>query len=845
LPEVKPAPAESAFVMPIYTSDNQSAVYLSRETLQLFDSPLRAREGRFTDQNIWIIGHQVGHLKSLAKWMHPSNRVTTHCWSDFRLPAEMIPDSALIPDLVIDIYDPLETIDYISATADEVAGHLQACSTNRFQFYKAYGNASNQYPSRMVLLTMIDGALGRDHSGRMADPSSGALFGFYKSLQKEWSNQLAIIDLEPGVIQRDPNHCVDIIAAEVAAGMPDQEVAYLQSNRSVLKVQSSPPEKPKNQAVQLDSNHTILAAGGARGITAEIVKALAERHGCNFILLGRTKLFQNVAELSAMPSELFEKQRADILEKLKQKHHSVKPVMVEREFSRLKQSVEIYRNLQAIKRHGSKVHYYAVDVTHYAQLCNVVERARAIFGPIDVLIHGAGIDRSRPIGQKSVEEFERVFQTKALGAIHLTRACAREPLRYIIGLASISGRFGNGAQSDYSAGNSFIDFWIDYTRKIFPEAIAKSINWSGWAEVGMAWNNDFVRTYSENSGIQLISVKEGQAAFLQELSDPARCSPVIIHKGLGPLPSPSQFKLNESRFVMIDRIVQHQADRQRAHRLLSVKRDLMLDQHRLQGTPLVPAVAYMEMCAEYYAYLTGKENRIHFEDIHFDKALRLFNDKPVEVLIEPEWLEGQKVRFCVRSLFKPRKLGMVEELNHCTMVVSQSREFQEEDPRTWPVASEAGDETKSASFLEKFIRQSRARINLGNLFLETEIYLKPQQLYFKDCLNGQIYTRCLPLSQLSNSAYPIDDYLLNPCFLDTVFQAGGFYCTLKLKQMFLPWHIEKISVLRVPRNKGGYWVYAQKVSETDDSFCLNIAVCNDQYEPCYIAKGAHFHKIAS
>jgi len=296
---------------------------------------------------------------------------------------------------------------------------------------------------------------------------------------------------------------------------------------------------------------------------------------------------------------------------------------------------------------------------------------------------------------------------------------------------------------------------------------------------------------------------------------------------------------------MIDRIVQDQAGRQRAHRLLSVKRDLMLDQHRLQGTPLVPAVAYMEMCAEYYAYLTGNQKNLHFEDIRFDKALRLFNDKPVEAVIEPEWLESHKLRFRVKSLFKPRKLGMIEEINHCSMVVSQSLELQAENPLTWPVASEAGDETKSASFLETFIRQSRAKIDLGDLFLETEIYLKPQQRHFKDCLNGQMYTRCLPLSQLSNRAYPINNYLLNPCFLDTVFQAGGFYCTLKLKQMFLPWHIEKLSVLRVPRKKGRYWVYAQKVSETEDSFCLDIAVCNDQRKPCYIAKGAHFHKIAN
>ena len=98
---------------------------------------------------------------------------------------------------------------------------------------------------------------------------------------------------------------------------------------------------------------------------------------------------------------------------------------------------------------------------------------------------------------------------------------------------------------------------------------------------------------------------------------------------------------------------------------------------------------------------------------------------------------------------------------------------------------------------------------------------------------------------LSNAAYPIQKLLLNPCFLDSIFQAGGFYCAINMKQVYLPWYVEKLTVIKPPREKGKYTVYAEKQSQSDDSFCLNVAVCNHNEEVCYIAQNAHFHKIST
>jgi hypothetical protein len=470
---------------------------------------------------------------------------------------------------------------------------------------------------------------------------------------------------------------------------------------------------------------------------------------------------------------------------------------------------------------------------------------KSTFEQIDGIIHGAGIDHSNYLAKKTVAEFEKVFGVKALGAMHLLRVCSNEPIRLIIGFASISGRFGNAAQIDYSAGNSFLNYWTKYAKLLFPDAQSKSINWSGWKDAGMAWNNDFVREHSEDAGIQFISLTEGQQAFLMELDDRSETSEVLIHKGLGSFLQPNLSELNETYFPFIDRVVANSNRPKKAFRLLSIKRDQMLDQHRLHGTPLIPAVAYLEACAEFYSLLTGNNGHFHFENIKFEKALRLFNNKSVEILIESEQLEEDRVQFTVKSLFQPRNAEWIQEVDHCSMIVSQSRELLDSDPKKWLIATEKGDESKSASFLNKFIEKSRANMDLGNLYIESDIYLKKEELYFKDGERGQIYNRCVPSNQLSNSAYPIDKFLLNPCLLDSIFQAGGFYCTLKLNQIYLPWQVEKLAVINPPKEKGKYTVYADRQSQSDDSFCLNIAVCKQNGELCYIAQNAHFHKISN
>ena len=66
----------------------------------------------------------------------------------------------------------------------------------------------------------------------------------------------------------------------------------------------------------------------------------------------------------------------------------------------------------------------AGDVTDAAAVAAVIDEILATSGRVDVILHAAGIERSRTIDKKPVEEFDLIFAVKADGLFNLLRATA-------------------------------------------------------------------------------------------------------------------------------------------------------------------------------------------------------------------------------------------------------------------------------------------------------------------------------------------------------------------------------------------------------------------------------------
>jgi len=77
--------------------------------------------------------------------------------------------------------------------------------------------------------------------------------------------------------------------------------------------------------------------------------------------------------------------------------------------NKLIKSNSIKKLLESIKEDGNSATYLACDVRNYEELKKALDKAVQENGPVHVLIHGAGVERSRLLSQKEREELMMCF----------------------------------------------------------------------------------------------------------------------------------------------------------------------------------------------------------------------------------------------------------------------------------------------------------------------------------------------------------------------------------------------------------------------------------------------------
>lgn len=95
------------------------------------------------------------------------------------------------------------------------------------------------------------------------------------------------------------------------------------------------------------------------------------------------------------------------------------------------------------------------DVSSTAEVQDMIEQIRHVFGRLDVVINNAGITKDRLLIQQSEDEWDMIMRTNLTGCFHVIRAAA--PLMKssgggsIINISSRSGLRGKAGQAAYSA----------------------------------------------------------------------------------------------------------------------------------------------------------------------------------------------------------------------------------------------------------------------------------------------------------------------------------------------------------------------------------------------------------
>jgi len=354
---------------------------------------------------------------------------------------------------------------------------------------------------KLINVTSLGGKLGIG-GGRELPLAQAVSVGLMKSVGCEWPGTLVKnIDVEP---DPDPQWLMDSILRELMAGDTSMEVGLTQQGRWTPELRPTSPNSDARRTTWLDSNAVVLATGGARGITAEVVKRIAETCHCRFILIGRTSLAD--ATLASAPPRPNDLPPNDPTRAIRTRKGAPCPTPDQ----------EVKATLRDLEQQAADVEYHAVDVRDTDRFAAMIDAVYAKYGRIDGVIHGAGVTDDHLISSKTMSSITDVVRTKIDGAQVLARNLRVETLRFLVFFSSVSARFGNPGQCDYCAANEYLNKLADDLNTRWPARVV-AINWGPW-DRGLV--TPALASVWAAMRIQVIPVAMGADAFLAELNFP-------------------------------------------------------------------------------------------------------------------------------------------------------------------------------------------------------------------------------------------------------------------------------------------------------------------------------------
>ncbi len=440
--------------------------------------------------------------------------------------AEALADAGVTATVVTEVpadADALILLDGLKLCA--TAAESSAAHQTAFALARTVAPRFTAQGGLFVTVQATGGAFGL--SGSTPNAWQGGYAGLAKTAAKEWPRAVVrALDLDTPA-KATPKKLAARLTAELLYGGDELEIGLgpksERTRLTVVETSLAPTTAPR-----LTSASVIVATGGARGVTASSLIALASAHQPRIALLGRTALTEEPAECRALtrPEEI----QSALLARAKSSGRAPSPKELTAAVRDFLAQREIRATLAALHAAGSKADYFTCDAQNVADVDRTLARVREVFGPITALVHGAGVLADRLIAEKTPEQFTRVFETKVIGLEALLTATAGDPLDTIILFSSVAGRFGNRGQSDYAMANEVLNkvAQAEASRR-GDTCLVRSINWGPW-DGGMVTPQ--LRAHFLAQGIGLIPHVGGAAAFVAEFSG-ASASEVEVVIGSG------------------------------------------------------------------------------------------------------------------------------------------------------------------------------------------------------------------------------------------------------------------------------------------------------------------------
>jgi len=517
------------------------------------------------------------------------------------------------------------------------------------------------------------------------NPLGGLVSGFTKAIKRERRGQFAkVIDFQ---MKASASKIAKVLVSETLYDPISVEIGYENDMRFSVALREMPTNK--SQKIPLKEGGIYVVSGGTGGITSSVVTDLAKSTRGTFYLLGRTNLpDKDNPDLQMLKNDR-NAFKSELYKRLAESGEKLTPVQFEQKvlaFERASSTLDLMAYVEAV---GGKAVYMACDVTDMKSVSKVVTAIGKVEKYVDVFIHAAGLEISRKIESKTLEEFQRVVSVKTDGFMNLFRSLESKNLlpNMVVFFSSVAGRFGNAGQTDYSAANDLLSKYSFWLPKQYPGLKVISIDWGAWAEVGMASRGN-VPILMERAGIEMLKPSVAAPMVREEL-EYGQSGEVVIAGSLGILENRSAdscvldikhsddaLRAGNPIHSMFSHLVGFDTnDGIRLEAELNPEEISFLRDHAINGIPVLPGVMGIEgfsVASKHIASVLASEKGgfevERLENIQFLSPFKFYGNKPRTIVwnaVAYRMSEGLKVEVKLESDIT-RHNGNVKHTIHFT-----------------------------------------------------------------------------------------------------------------------------------------------------------------------------------
>jgi acyl transferase domain-containing protein len=648
----------------------------------------------------------------------------------------------------------------------------------------------------LVAATRLGGVHGYEAGGAKS-PAGGAVTGFVKALARERTEALvkAVDFSESAAVEA----VAGALLAETERDSGAVEVGHKDGQRyGIAVVAEELGRGPAVPGLVLDSKSVFLVTGGAGAITTVIAQDLATASKGTFHLVDARPVPDDVTKKDLVKFAADkEALKREIFERLKAEGQRATPALVEKRLFDLERAQALLDAMKSIEAAGGKAYFHSADVTDAAVIDGVMKKVKELSGKLDVILHAAGIERSRSLDTKPVEEFDLVFGVKVDGIFNLLKGSKDLGVRGLVCFSSVAGRFGNAGQADYSSGNDLLCKVTQTWTAAAAGRVGVALDWTAWGDIGMATRGN-IPDAMKRAGIEMLSSADGIPVVRRMLTQ-GLAGETVVGRQLGILLQSGDaaggldaeallkgYRSGDKRALAVGELSLDLHQGYKVSVSMDPKAEPFLKDHAIDGTPVLPGVMGLEGFAEVALLVAPGHRLAAIENVRFAAPLKFYRHEPRTATFRalPLRSEGGRVR-------------VLATLTSSQVVVGSSKPAEQKLHFAATLVLEAGSASASAPTVKpaSFAKND----TLGRDAIYRVYFHGPAYQVLSTVqrtpggLAGAIFGELPP-----DTLAPKNSCVYSPRLIELCFQTAGVWEIGATGQLGLPAAAEKVTVFGLP-----------------------------------------------